>query len=93
VAFEDAIEKIAEKLPYSDGAARRRFIAGAMLALGVALPNWAVISKQLGGLTILDLLKTPLLAATAGLLIYLGGTIVEMCGMCFSSRQPQHSFA
>jgi hypothetical protein len=83
MAFEDVLEKLVEKLPYSDGSARRRFIGGAMLAIGVAVPNWSTISKLLGVLTIADLLKTPFLTATAALLVYLAGTIVEMLGSVF----------
>jgi hypothetical protein len=83
MAFEDVIAKIADRLPYSDGAARRRFMAGAMLLIGVAVPYWPTISTFVGGLSIQELLKMPLLAAASGLLVYLAGTLIEMVGAIF----------
>jgi len=83
MAWEHAIDKLVDKLPYSDGGARRRLIAGAMLFLGIAGPNWSTISRVAGGVSIVDIVKTPLLAAADGLLVYVAGTLVEMIGVVF----------
>jgi len=83
MGWESTADKLVEKLPYSDGAARRRFIAGAMLVAGVAVPYWSIISRPVAGLSIGDLIKTPLVAAACGLLVYVTGTLVEMIGAVF----------
>jgi hypothetical protein len=81
----DLIESLASRLPYADGTARRRLLAGALLVVGLAVPNREAIPQALG-ISYQQMLSSPILLLSAGLIVYVSGTIVELIGSSFLVR-------
>ena len=77
------VEAIANKLPYSDGAVRRRMFAGGVLILGLSIPYSNVMSRVLGTDNLLQITSSPILLAALALVLYLTGTIIELLDQRF----------
>lgn len=77
-----AIEKIIDHLPFLDGSGRRRFVAGGIILIGIALQNTDTFKAVLRveDLDIGDILGSPLIAGGAVLLVYAIGSLAEMLG-------------
>ncbi|MBT3371274.1 MAG: hypothetical protein HOE98_23610 [Rhodospirillaceae bacterium] len=77
-----AIEKIIDHLPFLDGSGRRRFVAGGIILIGVAVQNSAIFQEivKTQKLDIAVILGSPVIAGGAILLVYAIGSLAEMLG-------------
>ena len=75
-----------ERLPYTDGSGRRRFVAGGILLIGIAFFNWPSVRAAVGEVNATDIIGIPVIAAGAVLVVYALGSIVEMLGEFFLIR-------
>lgn len=82
----DGLEKIAEKIPYSEGGLRRRFTSGGMIVFAVLFLIYESPTSSLETLTAKDLIASPVIALGLLVLIYAIGNIVEMIGELFIVR-------
>lgn len=81
------LSNIFERLPYSDGGYRRRLIGGGILIAGIIITNYQSVASFLGQkINLLDVLLNPVAIATALLLLYSLGVIIETLGSLFFSR-------
>ncbi len=102
----DTIDKILDKLPYSDGSLRRRFVSGGIVLVGAFVISLILYStkaneslKFLDGIKIIfndfetrDILKSPILVGIAVLSVYALGNLVEMVGEIFLVRAAAGMF-
>ena len=86
MAFSN-IDKILEKIPYSDGSFRRRLVSGCIVLIGLlVLFCSGEIASFINGSSKFDakdLLTSPIIAGTLLLLVYAIGNLVEMIGEVF----------
>lgn len=77
-----AIDKLIDHLPFFDGAGRRRFVAGGIILIGVAMQDPDMFRAVLGTeeLDIKVILGSPVIAGGAVLLVYAIGSLAEMLG-------------
>jgi hypothetical protein len=77
-----SIDKLIDHLPFLDGAGRRRFVAGGIILIGVAVQNPDLFKDILGleELDVADILGSPVIAGGAVLLVYAIGSLAEMLG-------------
>lgn len=77
-----SIEKLAEHLPFMDGSGRRRFVAGGIILIGIAVQNSNTIKSLIDfqGFGLKEILGSPVLAGGVVLLIYAVGSLAEMLG-------------
>jgi len=81
------LELLLDKLPYSDGGGRRRFVAGGMFLIGIAILNWSSFQGVLGTqIQVMDLLKSTVVLAGSVLIVYSLGMIIELFGEVFMIR-------
>ncbi|MEQ8416215.1 MAG: hypothetical protein RIB71_17175 [Imperialibacter sp.] len=81
-----------EKLPYSNGAGRRRFISGGVFFSGLLFFFWDYVSGLLAGMNLLDLVKSPVLVAGFILMVYAVGNLIEIFGDYFLVRAASGVF-
>ncbi len=86
------LNMLVERLPYSDGGARRRFIAGGTLVIGITVLFQDSIGAQFEGLNTKTIISSPVLAAGLLLIIYAIGSIVELFGEFFFIRAASGLF-
>ena len=89
---EEKMDKILDRLPYFDGSGRRRFVAGGIILIGIAVPNWDGLQTVLGDVEIGDIVTSPTIAAGALLLVYAIGSLAEMFGELFLVRAASGIF-
>ena len=89
---EDQFGKILDRVPFLDGSGRRRFVAGGIILIGIAAPNWGQLQTALGGLGVADILGSPLIAAGAVLMVYAIGSLADMFGELFLVRAASGIF-
>jgi hypothetical protein len=95
--FVEAVTKLADRLPYADGGGRRRLVAGGIVLIGLLIVHWDGIGRSVGiklgdGLKMSDVLKSPLLVAGCGLLVYAIGSLIELVGELFLARSAAGIF-
>lgn len=77
-----SLDKLIDHLPFLDGTGRRRFVAGGIILIGVAVQNPELFKALLGveDLDIRAILGSPVIAGGAVLLVYAIGSLAEMLG-------------
>lgn len=100
----ETIDKILDKLPYSDGSLRRRFVSGGIVIVGALVISLILSSYKEEPLFIAkikqifetteptDILKSPILVGIAVLSVYALGNLVEMFGEIFLVRAAAGMF-
>jgi hypothetical protein len=89
---DSELEKLLERVPYSDGSTRRRLVAGAILAIGIVCVQWSSLRAVLADVQTKDLLASPVLALGGVIAIYALGSIAEILGEFFLVRAASGFF-
>lgn len=80
----DIAEKLLEGLPYTDGSGRRRLVVGVLFLAGLSVTESDWWSPGLGtvfaSVTLLDILKSPILILVLFVLAYALGNLIELLG-------------
>ena len=102
--MSETIDKILEKLPYSDGSLRRRFVSGGIVIVGALVISLILYSYKEEPLFIAkikqifestkptDIFTSPILLGIAVLSVYALGNLVEMFGEIFLVRAAAGMF-
>ena len=77
------LDKIVDRLSYSDGSGRRRFVAGGIVVVGLVAIHWAYFKDEVDIDKWGDILTSPVFAAAALAFIYVIGLLVEIIGEKF----------
>ena len=83
---EGFLEKVLERLPYSDGAGRRRIVAGGIVFIAGTFLQKDAFPSSLAQMELKEILTSPIIIAVCLLLIYAIGSIVELIGEIFLAR-------
>ncbi|NQY11297.1 MAG: hypothetical protein HRT71_17500 [Flavobacteriales bacterium] len=86
---KEGIDKFLDKLPYTDGTGRIKFIAGSVVLIGILYMYSEIVPAKIVALAELDLadfISSPSLIAGAILIVYAIGNLVEVFGEYFLIR-------
>ena len=86
------IDKILEKLPYSDGSLRRRFVSGGIVLAGIFILCSGTIKPIIKEVGYGSILASPMVAFASRLLIYALGNVIDMIGEIFFVRAASGVF-
>jgi hypothetical protein len=86
VADDSSLDKILDRLPYSDGTGRRRFVSGGILLTGIIVVFLGDFKIYLVGLEAKSLVGSPIILLAAVLILYALGNLTEMLGGLFLVR-------
>ncbi len=92
------IEKVLDKLPYSDGSFRRRLVSGGIVLVGIIIVCLLLSNPEsfkelpIGNLTIKDFITSPIIAGVVILFVYALGNLVELFGEIFLVRSASGIF-
>jgi hypothetical protein len=91
LGLNDVVQRLLDRLPYSDGSGRRRFVAGGIVVIGLVLSGIVTegirdLAPPLLGVNAEMLFRSPLLILSVMLVVYALGTVVELLGDIFLVR-------
>ena len=87
-----ALDRMLNRLPYSDGTGRRRLVAGGIVLIGIVVFNWEAVGIAVGDVEVVDIVTSPLIVIGAVLLVYAIGSVIEVFGDYFLIRAASGVF-